>query len=45
MYKRQVIVDDVTFITEPYFKDGVVAQAVDRAYKDSVVYVLSLIHI
>ena len=26
-----VIVDDITFITEPYFKDGVVAQAVNNA--------------
>lgn len=35
----KVIVDDVTFITEPYFKDGVVAQAVNRANADGVTYV------
>ncbi len=33
-----VIVDDITFITEPYFKDGVVAQAVDNAVAGGASY-------
>ncbi len=34
----KVIVDDVTYITEPFFKDGVVAQAVDEVTGDGVSY-------
>lgn len=33
-----VIVDDVAFLTEPYFEDGPVALAVDHAYRNGVVY-------
>ena len=33
-----VIVDDITFITEPYFKDGVVAHAVDNAVAAGATY-------
>ena len=33
-----VIVDDVTYITEPFFKDGVVSQAVDEVTGDGVSY-------
>ena len=36
-----VIVDDVTFITEPFFKDGVVAQAVDFVKSQGVSYFTS----
>ena len=34
----KVIVDDVTYITEPYLKDGVVAKAVDAAKLNGVSY-------
>jgi Subtilase family/IPT/TIG domain len=34
----KVIVDDVTYITEPYLKDGVVAQAVDAVKAEGVSY-------
>ena len=34
----KVIVDDVTFITEPFLKDGVVAKAVDSVVKQGVAY-------
>jgi hypothetical protein len=34
----QIIVDDVGYLTEPYFQDGVIAQAVDAASKKGVVY-------
>ena len=34
----KVIVDDVTYITEPYLKDGVVAQAVDAVKAEGVTY-------
>jgi len=37
----RVIVDDVVHITEPFFQDGVVAQAADRAVAAGVVYVVS----
>lgn len=33
-----VIVDDVTFITEPFFRDGVVAKAVDQVTAQGVSY-------
>lgn len=33
-----VIVDDVAFLTEPFFQDGVIAQAVDNAVADGAVY-------
>ncbi|MBL0095098.1 MAG: hypothetical protein IPP46_00450 [Bacteroidetes bacterium] len=33
-----IIVDDVTFITEPYFTDGVVSQAVDEVAANGVSY-------
>lgn len=33
-----VIVDDVAYLTEPYFEDGPVAQAVDAAADDGVLY-------
>ncbi len=35
-----IIVDDVTYITEPFFQDGVIAQAVDRvmAALDGIAY-------
>lgn len=33
-----VIVDDVTFITEPFFQDGVVSQAVDEVAAQGVSY-------
>ncbi|MBK7855000.1 MAG: hypothetical protein IPJ79_08925 [Bacteroidetes bacterium] len=33
-----VIVDDITFITEPFFQDGVVAQAVDNVAAQGVSY-------
>lgn len=33
-----VIVDDVAYLTEPYFEDGPVAQAVDAAAEDGVLY-------
>ncbi len=34
-----VIVDDITFITEPFFQDGVVAQTVDQVTAQGVTYV------
>ena len=34
----KVITDDVTFITEPFLKDGVVARAVDSVVKEGVAY-------
>ncbi|AFD07434.1 MBG domain-containing protein [Solitalea canadensis] len=36
-----VIVDDVTFITEPFFQDGVVSQAVDQVSAQGVAYFTS----
>ncbi|MFM9008955.1 MAG: LamG-like jellyroll fold domain-containing protein, partial [Bacteroidota bacterium] len=33
-----IIVDDVTYITEPFFQDGLVALAVDEVKADSVAY-------
>lgn len=37
----KVIADDTTFLTEPFFQDGVVAQAVDTAKAADVVYAVS----
>lgn len=37
----KVIVDDVAIFSEPFFQDGVVAQAVDRAKAADVAYVAS----
>lgn len=34
----EVIVDDVGFLTEPFFQDGVIAQAVDAAVRRGVSY-------
>jgi hypothetical protein len=34
----QIIVDDVGYLTEPFFQDGVIARAVDAAAKDGVIY-------
>ncbi len=36
-----VIVDDITYITEPFFKDGVIAQAVDEVTSTGVNYFTS----
>ena len=33
-----VIVDDIGFITEPFFEDGVISQAIDEVADDGVVY-------
>lgn len=33
-----VIVDDITYITEPFFRDGVISQAIDQVVSDSVVF-------
>jgi len=33
-----IIVDDVAFLTEPYWEDGIVAQAVDQVVADGVPY-------
>ncbi|MDX2442969.1 MAG: S8 family serine peptidase, partial [Bacteroidales bacterium] len=34
-----VIVDDITYITEPFFRDGIVAQAVDAVKAQDVTYI------
>src|SRR6185436_4187167 len=36
-----IIVDDITYITEPYFKDGVIAQAVEDVTASGVSYFTS----
>ena len=36
-----IIVDDVTYITEPFFQDGVVARAIDQVNKAGVAYFTS----
>ena len=36
-----VIVDDVSYYTEPFFEDGPIAQAVDSVYRRGVVYASS----
>lgn len=33
-----IIVDDITYITEPFFEDGIVAQAVNSVANEGVVY-------
>ena len=37
----KVIADDTSYITEPFFQDDVVAQAVDRAKADGVAYLIA----
>ena len=37
----KVIADDTSYITEPFFQDDVVAQAVDRANADGVAYLIA----
>ena len=37
----QIIADDLTQITEPFFQDGIVAQAVDRAKAAGTTYLVS----
>jgi len=37
----KVIADDTSYITEPFFQDDVVAQAVDRAKADGVAYLVA----
>ena len=36
-----IIVDDITYVTEPFFKDGQVAQAVQDVSDDGVIYITS----
>ncbi len=38
-FEVTVIVDDITYLNEPYFQDGILAQAVDEVTKRGVVYV------
>jgi hypothetical protein len=33
-----VIVDDLTYITEPFFRDGVISQAIDQVVSEGVVF-------
>ncbi|KAF0239979.1 MAG: subtilase family, partial [Chitinophagaceae bacterium] len=35
----KVIVDDITYITEPFYKDGVIAKAVDEVVANGITYV------
>ena len=37
----EVIADDIFWLTEPFFQDGVIAQAVDRARAAGVTYIAS----
>ncbi|RYY17900.1 MAG: T9SS type A sorting domain-containing protein, partial [Chitinophagaceae bacterium] len=34
----QVIVDDIFYLDEPYFQDGIIAQAIDKVVKKGVTY-------
>ncbi|MEM7510531.1 MAG: HYR domain-containing protein, partial [Bacteroidota bacterium] len=34
----QVIVDDVSYLAEPFFQDGIIAQAVDQVHSQGVAY-------
>ena len=34
----QVIVDDIYYLAEPYFQDGIIAQAIDKVVKEGVTY-------
>lgn len=34
----QVIVDDVSYLAEPYFQDGIIAQAVDQVHSQGIAY-------
>lgn len=36
--KCDIIVDDITYITEPFLRDGIVAQTVNQAVRDGVTY-------
>ena len=35
----KIIADDTTYLSEPFFQDGMVAQAVDSAYNSGVAYI------
>ena len=37
----KVITDDVVYLSEPFFQDGIVAQAADRAKANGVAYFVS----
>ena len=37
-YQCKLIGDDITYITEPYFQDGIIAQAVNYAFSQQVYY-------
>ena len=37
-YQCKLIGDDITYITEPYFQDGIIAQAVNYAFTQDVYY-------
>ena len=37
----KVIADDTTYLAEPFFQDGIVAQAIDRAKAAGVAYFAS----
>lgn len=39
--KCNVIVDDISYITEPYYKDGVISKAVDEVVANGVTYITS----
>src|SRR6185503_8495781 len=37
----RIVVDDTFYLTEPFFQDGIVAQAADRAKADGAAYIVS----